>query len=141
MIRVIYIYIYIFFFFFSAPVSMLDLSSPIRGQTCAPCIGNMHLNHWTTRDCTFWIIPLAVMWRTGCNRFKLRAQITLRKGLHYPKRMLRAKPEQQHEWWKKEEMGLNATKMKPKLPYFKCVNSTQEENKIMVFLYLPLSSR
>ena len=31
-------------------LSMWDLRSPIRHQTCVPCIGSWTLNHWTTRE-------------------------------------------------------------------------------------------
>ena len=29
---------------------MCDLSSPMRDQTLAPCIGRQRPNHWTTKD-------------------------------------------------------------------------------------------
>ena len=29
---------------------MCDLSSLIRDQACAPCIGKWSLNHWTARE-------------------------------------------------------------------------------------------
>lgn len=57
-----------------------------------------------------------------------------------PKRMMKAKPEQQPECWKKRGDGVKGRKRKLKLLYFKCVNSVLEGNKIMVFLHLPLTS-
>ena len=41
-----------FFFLLAAPHSMWDLSSQIRDQICASCIGRQSCNHWTTRDPT-----------------------------------------------------------------------------------------
>ena len=58
------IYIYIFF---ATLLRVWDLSSPARGQTCAPCIERHSLNHWTTRNpfscLTLHVVHHLPLWR------------------------------------------------------------------------------
>lgn len=78
--------------------------------------------------------------RIGWNRLKLEAQFTVRKHLLYPEETIRAELEQHMDNGKRGD-GFECVKMKLKLLNFRCVNSILiEGNKIIVFLYLPLSS-